>query len=362
MAGIVNLEARIDNLPDGAREIFQRIFHVRTSVGCLKPPESMRAWLTEQFGSVEVVRSQQIVKVTNTITWDGALFNELRARRPIEARSDQSVVDAVMAQAGDRFCHPLDSTPEDVFGRVQGRHAITASNVAKYDALHGVVIFERHNPFEFTADEVLDYVNTALQWGQRAHAHDPEAKYFFFMWNCLWKAGASVVHGHSQVVVTQDMHYAKIEELRRDSLAYTREHGRNYFEDLYDVHAALDLGFRWRGIRILACLTPTKERETWLIANAMREGLKRALYRVLQAFLVQFDVTSFNVALYTPPTADVEEEWGHFPTIFRVVDRGDPMKRTADIGAMELYAAPVISADPFSVADQLRKAFQADVT
>jgi hypothetical protein len=42
----------------------------------------------------------------------------------------------------------------------------------------------------------------------------------------------------------------------------------------------------------------------------------------------------------------------------RIVDRGDPLNRTADIGAMELYAASVIGTDPFFVADVLKKRFQ----
>jgi hypothetical protein len=39
------------------------------------------------------------------------------------------------------------------------------------------------------------------------------------------------------------------------------------------------------------------------------------------------------------------------------VDRGDPHNKTADIGAMELYAASVIASDPFRVAETLREAF-----
>jgi hypothetical protein len=38
------------------------------------------------------------------------------------------------------------------------------------------------------------------------------------------------------------------------------------------------------------------------------------------------------------------------------VDRGDPANRTSDIGAMELYAAPVVASDPFRVAETLRDA------
>jgi hypothetical protein len=39
-----------------------------------------------------------------------------------------------------------------------------------------------------------------------------------------------------------------------------------------------------------------------------------------------------------------------------LVDRGDPGNRTCDIGSMELYAASVVSSDPFAVADALQRA------
>ncbi len=39
-----------------------------------------------------------------------------------------------------------------------------------------------------------------------------------------------------------------------------------------------------------------------------------------------------------------------FPVMVRIVDRGDPTARTADFGAMELYAASIVSSDPLKLA------------
>lgn len=39
--------------------------------------------------------------------------------------------------------------------------------------------------------------------------------------------------------------------------------------------------------------------------------------------------------------------------IARLVDRGHYMTKTADIGAMELYAASVIASDPFRIIEAL---------
>jgi hypothetical protein len=42
------------------------------------------------------------------------------------------------------------------------------------------------------------------------------------------------------------------------------------------------------------------------------------------------------------------------PIIARIGDRGDPLTNRNDVGAMELFAAGCITADPFEVAAQLR--------
>jgi len=141
VARIADLEALAQRLPRGAREAFYRIFLVNTSLGRLDPPASMHVWIGKHFGSVDAVRTQKVVKVTNLVTWEGSLFNELRARRPMPDQSGQRFVERALDRSDDPFCNPLENTPADLFGRVQGRHAITASNVAKADAWHSVVIF-----------------------------------------------------------------------------------------------------------------------------------------------------------------------------------------------------------------------------
>lgn len=315
----------------------------------------MHPWIEDRLGSVDAVREQRIVKITNQVTWEGALFNGLRARRPIEplARSD---LDNELASSEDGpFCHPLEGTPSDTFGRIRGAHSITASNIAKYDGWHGLVIFDRHNPLEFTESEVVDHIETAWAWAQRAHAQDPRAVYFLLLWNGLWRGGASILHGHLQMTLSQGMHYAKVEALRRAALAYQERHGTSYFEDLIRVHRALGLTISRGTAEVLVYLTPVKEKELLLIAPEVNDDLKKSVYWALDGYLRRLGATSFNLVLYRPPVAQTEEDWSGFPAIVRLVDRGDPRDPTSDIGAMELYAASVIASDPFEVAAVLSR-------
>ncbi len=352
---ILELEALVAALPAEEQAIFRRIFHVSTTFGEVVPPESMYDWIARYFGSVEAVRRQKIVKVTNRVTLEGALYNELRARRPIEAPSASSDIEATIeGNRGDPFCRPLEGTPEDSFGRIRGTHSITASNIAKYDGFHGVIVFDEHHPLRFTRAAIGDYLRTGRRWAEAAHAADPEAVYYFFMWNCLWKSGASILHGHAQTTLSRGMPYARVEALRQAAHRYTAAYGEDYFADLVRVHRALGLSRAFGQVEALAYLTPIKEKEFFLVGPRDDDDLADALFAVLEAYVGRLGVRSFNLALYLHPLGEVSEDWSLFPGVVgRIVDRGDPNSRTSDIGAMELYAASVISSDPFRVIEAL---------
>jgi hypothetical protein len=355
---ITELDAQVALLPAEERERFDRIFHLSVTTGHVVPPQAMHAWITGQFGSVRAVRQQRIVKVTNRITLEGALFNELRARRPLEAPPEEGdLQQTIRAATGGPFCHPETGTPADTFGRIRGGHALTASNVAKYDGWHGVIIFDEHNPLHFTAEQVADYVDTAQQWASAAHRADPEARYPFFLWNCLWRSGASILHGHAQMTLTRGMHYARVESWRQAALRYRDVHGVNYFDDLVAVYRSLGLGLGLGTATIFPSLTPLKEKETHIIGRNLDEDLKSAIFLVLSTLVERLGTQSFNLAIYQPPLTPTREDWGSFPTVVRVVDRGSLESKTADLGAMELFGQSVVATDPFFVAEAIFQTF-----
>ena len=353
---IVELEERIASLDPETRAAAERIFSVTTTVGRLDPPVEMREWITKQFGSVDAVIAQTVVRVTNLVTFEGALFNDLRARRPAEVKGGADTRETIEKARGDPFCHPESGTPADTFGRIKGAHGITASNVAKYDGYHGVLVFDDHDPLVPMTDDVIrDRLVTARRWAQAAHDDDPAARYYFLLWNCLWRAGGSIVHGHMQMTATRGMHYPKIEQLRQQAIAYDERHQRDYFDDLWRVHEALGLGVERGGARVFASLTPVKESEVVILGRAGEDEvtLAPALALAIGAFRSR-GVVTYNLALFLPPLSTDGNDWRRFPPQARLVDRGDPANKTSDIGAMELYAASVVAADPFRVVEALQ--------
>jgi hypothetical protein len=281
------------------------------------------------------------------------LFNWLRSSRPMW-RQEISLDDELARTNADPLADPYNGTPEDIFGRVRGKYCVTASNIAKFDGFHGLVVFNEPHPLKFTRDMIHDYVDTGGRWGDLAHATDPDAKYYMFLWNCLWRAGASLTHGHAQVIMGRDLHYAAVEDLRRAAAVYQAHHRSNYFQDLFLAHRSVGCGFEKEGTKVIAYLTPRKENEVLLFAPFVTDSLKDRIYETLEAYRDRLGVTSFNLVIYTPPWSQTPESWEGFPVVVRIVDRGDPSSRTADFGAMELYAASVVSSDPFALARTLR--------
>lgn len=352
---ITHLDTLVEALPVELRRQFGRIFHLSIATGELVPPVSMQPWITAQFGSLDAVCRQRIVRVTNRVLLEGTLFNELRASRPIEAPpATGSLQDAIQASAGGSFCQPYDATPADIFGRIEGRHCTTASNIAKYDGWHGLIIFEEHHPLQFTVAAIEDYVNVSQRWARAAHTADPQACYPLFLWNCLWRSGASIVHGHAQILLAREMHYPRVEGWRQAALRYQAAHGTNYFDDLVTVHRALDLAVDHGSTVILPSLTPFKEKETLIIAPHLDSDLASAIHSVLSAFVEELGVQSFNLVLYQPPLSDTGEDWSGFPLVARVLDRGSLRSRTSDAGSMEFFAQSIVATDPFRVAQALR--------
>jgi hypothetical protein len=411
---IETIQARIANLPAQRRQLFAQLFDVDVTIGHALPPLEMERWVIRQFGALEPVREQTIVKIVNRLTLESALFNPLRARRPTQPGGHSTPVDMAVplpidtavtlsrvdgrgsssgqAQAleewiarelaeHDIFRDPERDTTADVFGRIRGRHCVTASNVAKYAGWHGLVIFDEPHPLRFGTAQLRDYLDVALRWLAAAHARDSQAIYPIITWNCLPKSGATLMHGHMQIALTRGMHYTHVERWRRAAESYRARASASYFDDLFALHADLDLAIPlWAETRVFAHLTPVRNREVVFLAEprerpgdqetsrlgendtlspylliSLPEDFTQALCHVLRRLIDEHGMRAFNVAIALPPLGPTLEDWRAMPIIARIADRGDPLTTRGDMGAMELFAANVITADPFEVAAQLRQ-------
>lgn len=372
-SSIADLTKLVNALTPAQREPVERIFQIAVTQGKIVPPDALKPWIEKTFGSLNDALQQDIVRVMNRWTFEGATFNPLRARRPGSGATQQ--MSAVPAEVVSRieemrnkddFCDPYQRTPADTFGRVFGDRVVTGSNIAKFDGWHGLLIFKEHDPLAIDAALVQDALKVAYQWAQRAHDADPEARHFFLGWNCLWRAGASQVHGHAHITLSQTMAHANVEFLRAVSERYKRETRADYFADLIAAHAALGLVVSNGPVIRFASLTPVKESEVILLVPPSAAApdaswgerlgmLAEPLAETLRIAREQLGTLAFNVAIFGPPLDAPQQGWQDFPFIARFVDRGDPLSSISDIAALELFGSSVISSDPFAVASALRR-------
>jgi hypothetical protein len=336
------------------RERFDRFYTVDAETGVLRLPTGMVAWVEDTYGSSGEVEEQHIVKVTNRWTLQTSLFNPFRSRRPQKRSDSTSLADEIYDDGPDPFDEPLQRTSEDAFGRVHGKHCVTAGNLAKADARHGVIVFDEHNPWLVSEDAFLDALQVAESWFALAHAERQSAVYPLLIWNCLWKSGASINHAHMQLLLTGSMHYGEIERFRRTTLEYQQQHTTRYVDDLFKVHDSLSLASERDGVRALAHLTPLLAHECILFADDMTADFAKTVYQTIRNLHEQHGVESFNLAIFPSPLAGTDEDWTTVPVMARIVDRGSLSRRVVDTGAIELFAASVISTDPFDTSSVLK--------
>ncbi len=347
MESIVELKNIVDGLRKDERDLFCSIFDVNVHSTSIVIPDTFRCRVEEFFGAGSGdVEGQVVVRVRNKWTLEETLFNSLRAKRPgagggCGEEKLRRLIES--SKKGCDFCDPECFTPEDTFGRIQGRYCITSANVARYDVLSSLVIFHKHNPLDFTEEEFCDYIETAFRWFERARCPEAHLVYPFLMWNCLGRAGASQVHGHIQVLMSQG-YYSKVEQMRLAAVEYQKACKRDYFLSWFLAHRYVGLGVEVEGVKVFAHLTPVKEREVVMIGDM--EGIIRVVFRVLRSFIDKLGVVSFNLGMAISKD-------GEFPLVVRVVDRGGMFNVVSDIGGMEIYGSTVVAQDPYRIIEGL---------
>jgi hypothetical protein len=368
MDSIVNWDEKVNELeitdPE-AYQILNRIYNHYSDVGTMNIPSSFLDQALSYLGGSESsqkektlkkLQKQRIVRFHNVWTGEGVVFNSLRAQRPglkVKKHADRLKKLIQKSEMNCDFCNPEKSTPEDSFGRVKGKFSITAANLAKYDAWSSLLIFKKHNPLIFSQEELSDYLETAFKWFNMVYQEDESYHFPFMVWNCLYKAGASQVHGHAQILMTREFPYAKMINLMETCNKYKKLVGKDYLADLYHLHHSLGLAQNHGRVKFLISITPLKEKEILIISpEAPSESLeaKEIIFNILRCYIDVLGVKSFNLAVYCPSII-VDDS----PYLVKIVDRGQLFTETVDIGGMELYGSSIAANDPFKVMKCLRE-------
>jgi len=362
------------------------IFDVNVSKGEMYIPETFYPKIQKWFGKLDDkhsedavlrVESQTIVRIVNKWTFAQTLFNPLRASRPmnnnLENKSHTEISD-ILQQIPDKcdFCSPLSYTGVDTWGRIERDTCMTASNCAKYDGKHGLIIFKTHSPLDYSKEKLVDIFGICDEWFKCAHEENNNAIYPMLTWNCKGKAGASQSHGHAHLLLGESFHYGKWEYLRNCAKLYNLANPQqNYFEDLIRASRALGLIKTIGAAHIIVNLTPTFGYDLMVIGWHFDRDFRDALDSAIKTLLYRYKSLTFNIGIHFPPLhegeirprlnfakfkEDMTTADAPMPFIAYLVDRGEHSngKFTSDFCGMMLNGSNIVSNDPFESADVMR--------
>ncbi|MEW5307702.1 MAG: hypothetical protein WDW36_010080 [Sanguina aurantia] len=126
---------------------------------------ALSSTLSLKYG-LEQDNDQIVITITNRVTLEQASFNKVRSQKPQTfTHAEPSAPDAVAPRKACDFCDWEELTAQDPWGRIEGPHAITASNLFKYaQPYHGLALFRHHDPLSFTLPQLADLCAVSGKW------------------------------------------------------------------------------------------------------------------------------------------------------------------------------------------------------
>ena len=269
---------------------------------------------------------QKLISIRNNVTSDVVWFNEERVKKP-QQFVNAVKKDAVQAASGNNnscdFCSWGSMTAQDTFGRIEGRHCFTASNLFKYVAPYQAInVFKHHDPLEFSLDALCDLLDTSGSWFEAcsmdstSKGGDPRTLHPLILWNCNVRSGASQYHGHAQLLFSS-LPFTYQQVLDRNIL---KSYSGNYYEDFIEAHREVYLS---RDLGMNTCISsvaPFKDRELYIFGKSIQDkDFQRLVHCGLRCVIDLLGTSSFNVGIYPQNSNESSLNSG---VVCRIVSRG----------------------------------------
>ncbi|XP_059141635.1 uncharacterized protein LOC131929443 [Physella acuta] len=338
---------------------FASIFTITARKAQLSIPEpfkpKVKGWLANNEELFNEVYNQDVIHIISEFTHEHTIFNPLRDKRPVSPpkESEESYFNTMLKESAEScdFCKFKDFTAEHTFGRVESKHAFSASNIFKVDTLHAILALKKHDPIHWNLEEFLDLFELVNTWIAKANHNYSKARFPGVIWDVLPKCGASQVHPHLHVVLDFERHHGVQETWRRGAQEYYSIHKSNYFSDLVDIYTALNLTVKYGSAVAFASLVPKKDHEVVVISENPDTDFYTLLFFVLRGFIDDLHKMCFSLGIGLPALNTRE---GRLPAYARVITRGYITDIRADMSSLELYLATNVNIDPYKTIEVVR--------
>lgn len=317
----------INNLTPENKTIWERIFDWREI-------EINLEYLPEKYASFS---KQKIIFIQNKILEEEAIFNFSRQKRPQPQQTQPKEADQ------DPFCQYQIETPIDEIGRLENEYTVTASNISKMADYHSLIIFKKHYLQELKESDFEEAINLSKEWFRKIEKFDSGIKSQFLIWNYGYRAGASILHPHFQLLAYKHLPIKLITIINK-ILKYQQNFHSNYFNDYFNLAQEMKIGQNQKNFKFWINLTPPKEKGI----NFYGDLETKTLWSIIKS-LIELGTENFNF-FYVFKPLDIGN-FGFF------VDRGSNNKINSDFGSLEIFGLPVISSNPFSLAQDIFSKF-----
>lgn len=317
----------IEELSLESKIIWQRIFNWREIE--IKLPN-----LPLKYASFA---KQKIIFIQDKILEQEAIFNFSRHKRPQPQQTKTNEI------SGDPFCSYQTETPLDEIGRLENDSTVTAANISKMADYHSLIIFKKHHLNEINKTDFERAIDLSKEWFNKIETIDPEIKTQFLIWNYNYRAGASISHPHFQVLAYRDVPL-KLRSINTKLAKYQQDFQSNYFDDYFNLAQEMKLGQDKQNFKFWFSLTPFKEKGLNFYGSLEAEVLWLVIKR-----MIELGSENFNLFYVIKPAPG--NSFGFF------VDRGLSNKLNSDFGSLEIFGLPVISTNPFSLAQEFFSKF-----
>jgi len=205
---------------------------------------------------------------------------------------------------------------------------------------------------------MVDYFRTAFKWFLEVNRHDKRANYPYLMWNLRFRAGASIYHGHMQMVLNKYSHVPEYKKIVKAIKSYKKQ-GLDYFRDLFEIYEALGLFYKMEGktleeaTYILFSLTPYKDKEIVFITDKFSDTFAISIFRCINALIKEAGLESLNMGIVFKPFLNEDNE---MKIIGKIIDRQSTSLLASDISGMRIFGGiDVITDDPFLLSKNVSK-------
>ncbi|KXJ15889.1 uncharacterized protein LOC110236748 [Exaiptasia diaphana] len=344
--------------------LFKSIYTIRESVSSVVINKVFAQKVLKWFGGnaklLEQTKQQHVLFINNIVTQESTVFNPLRAKRPgagAVGPEVKKIVDELISTSSKDcdFCNYKIMTAKDPFGSIESKYSVTVANTFKIEKFHGLMLWKHHNPMNFTKEQIVDFLDIALKWFNKAYEADKNYEYPHIYWDSLTKASASQIHPHVHLTLASGQYYSGWARLHESAVLYAKGHnGANYFTQLVKIHSLFGLAVHLGEATAFAYLTPSGSHEVMLISKKPSEDLFSLLFYTMRAYIDDMNLFATSMGMVFPKMV-VNPSNSDLPMMIQLVYRGSQASPRSDISSFDIFGTHNVNVDPYIVIKSIRK-------